>query len=354
MKESCRGKLIDKEFWQNKKVLITGLSGFKGFWLYLTLEALGSDVYGISIKNFESEIYNKYNKIEKIKNHTYLDIRNYGNLKKYFEKLKPDVVFHLAAQPLVISSEIEPFRTVETNIIGTFNLLEIIASSDIKVCSVFATTDKVYKYPQNKNVESDPLGSFELYGATKVACEELIKSFNENESFINKFSVIRAGNVLGSGDGGKNRLLTDVLNSINSNHDLNIRNPNSTRPWQYVLDSIGGYLLTAEFHSKTNNFETFNINNNELNDLSVLDIAKTIISKFKSKIDISTNKSKKYKESEKLVIDSSKAIKLLGWKCFFNLEMIANELYVWNELKDIDVISISKKQVDDYLNRFSK
>lgn len=352
--ESCRGKLIDKEFWQNKKVLITGLSGFKGFWLYLTLKALGSEVHGISIENYESQIFKRFNKIEEIQNHTYLDITDYKNLKKYFEELKPNIVFHLAAQPLVISSKIEPFRTVQTNIIGTFNLLEIIANSDIKVTSVFATTDKVYKNPHNKNIENDPLGSFELYGATKVACEELIKSFNENENFINKFSVIRAGNILGSGDGGKNRLLTDILDSINSNNSLNIRNPNSTRPWQYVLDSIGGYLLAAELHSKTNNFEIFNINNIELNELSVLDIANAIISKFKSKIDINISKSKKYKEAEKLVIDSSKAMKQLDWKCFYSLEMIANEIYIWNEAKDVDVISISTKQVDDYLNCFSK
>jgi len=342
--------MIKRSFWKNKKVLITGFSGFKGFWLSLLLTELGSDVYGISKQNISSEIYNEFSKKNKYTKNFELDIYSRDKLHQVLDKIQPNVVFHLAAQSLVIKSKLDPYETINSNIIGSFNLLHWISTNSSKITTVVATTDKVYKFPQKNNVETDPLGSFELYGATKVSLENIIDTFNNDKNTLNKFSVIRSGNVLGGGDGGENRILTDVLLAIKSKSEIYLRNPNSIRPWQHVLDSIGGYVLTAQYTELNNNFEKFNLNSDQNNEFNVFELTKKLVDRFGFDNTIKIDKNSNYVESKELRIDSSKAMKLLAWKPQNNIDDIVEKIYDWEKAKDEgNVESISINQIKEYL-----
>ena len=308
--EKCRGRMIDINFWNNKTVLITGYSGFKGYWLNLFLKKLGSNVYGISKKGLESEVFKAYSHILNHNNNYEIDISKYDKFEKLLHDINPEILFHFAAQPLVITSKYKPRTTLETNVIGTFNILEAVKNFSSSIATVIATTDKVYKNPSHNNSESDPLGSFELYGATKVACENLINAYNLDKSSSNKFSVVRSGNVLGPGDGGDNRLLTDIILAIKQKKNLNLRNPYSTRPWQFILDSLAGYILAAQFHHH-NSYEIFNLGSKELNNVTVFELSEKLLKKFDSNIEIIIEKDNLLLEADILKINSSKAEEII-------------------------------------------
>lgn len=349
--ENYPGSMIDSSFWNGKKVLITGFSGFKGFWLNLILNKLGSEVYGVSKQNLNSQIFLEYSKNQKYKNNYLTDVADFKKLKNIIHEVKPDILFHFAAQPLVKTSKTNPETTLETNIVGTFNVLEIVKNSEWDIVSVIATTDKVYEFPSKNNKESDPLGSVELYSATKVSCENIINAYNLNEDSKNKFSIVRSGNVLGGGDGGEHRLLTDILYAIDNKVNIKIRNPNSIRPWQFILDSLGGYILTAQQHHNISH-NIFNFSNQDLNELSVLELTNTILNKFSSDIKVVVSDEDTFLESEELRIDSSKAKNILNWNALYDLEDITEKLYEWEISKqNFNVIETSHKHVVEYLNK---
>lgn len=347
--------MINSNFWKDKKVLITGFSGFKGFWLNLILSELGSDVHGISKKEISSEIFNLYNNIQQSDKNNFIDLKDSENLLLYLNKLNPDIIFHLAAQSLVITSKLKPKSTIETNVIGSFNILDWVQKSEKNITTVVATTDKVYKYPEKNNVEDDPLGSFEFYGASKVALENMIDAFNNDKNSVNKISVVRSGNVLGGGDGGENRILTDIIKSINNKNSLTLRNPESVRPWQFILDSIGGYVLVAQNHFENKTYDKFNLNSDELNEISVLELSNKIIQKFDSKISVNIQKNKNLSESKELRINSTKAKKVLSWNHFYNVDDIVENIYEWEKNKGSKEIKLeTSRQINKYLDLFSQ
>lgn len=340
--------MINKSFWKNKKVLITGFSGFKGFWLYQILKRLGSEVFGISLEGNNSEIYELASKLGSIKNDIKLDICNNELLDNLVNSISPDIVFHFAAQPLVFTAKNEPIKTINTNVIGTFNILESLRKSEKRVGIIVATTDKVYKNPDNNNTEESELGAFEIYGATKVCQELIIDSFNMDPFFINKISVVRSGNVLGGGDGAKDRLLTDILYSIATNNDIVLRHPNSIRPWQFIFDSLSGYVLTAELNYLTNRADKFNLHSPNLENLTVLEIANHLKSKFLSTSDIVVKENMNL-ESNILRLNSNKANKILNWEPKFNLEETVQMIYEWEiSKKNNDILNI----IEEHLNTF--
>ena len=203
------------KFWKNKKVLITGHTGFKGAWLSLILHILGAKIYGYSLKPKKNSLYNKLNIQSFIKKSYLKDIRNYSNLKNSLNETNPDIIFHLAAQPLVLNSYQNPIDTFDTNIIGTINLLEAIRlkkKSKIK-SAIIITTDKVYDTTKKKFfVENDKLGSSDPYSTSKACCELVSSSYIKSFPNIKKIiATARAGNVLGGGDYSKYRLVPDIL-----------------------------------------------------------------------------------------------------------------------------------------------
>tara|TARA_B100001057_G_C22826814_1_gene941776 strand:+ start:775 stop:1872 length:1098 start_codon:yes stop_codon:yes gene_type:complete len=348
---------------KGKKVLITGHTGFKGSWLSLWLIHLGAKVIGIS-SNIPTEPSNfKINKLNnKIENYV-CDIRNEKKLSQIINKNKPDFIFHLAAQSLVKESYSNPKYTFETNSLGTLNLLESLKKYDSKkICSVVVvTSDKSYKNLELKRgyTEEDILGGHDPYSASKACAELIIKSYFK--SFLLKkrkikISVARAGNVIGGGDWSKDRLIPDCIRSISSKKKLLIRFPKSTRPWQYVLEPLYGYMLLA-IQQKKNiklNGQAFNFGPNNKSSFTVLEIIKKIKkrwNKFNWKI---VKLKKSAYESKLLKLNSNKAQKFLNWKCFLNADQSLNMVIDWykfySDYKSMNMYSFSINQIKEFEN----
>jgi len=328
-----------KKFWSKKNVLITGHTGFKGTWLSIILTYLNSRVSGYSLKPKKNSLFNKSMILQKLKSNTYGDINNLTNLKKKIRDCKPEIIFHLAAQPLVIESYKDPIKTFNTNIIGTANLLESIRNIKSIKSVIIITTDKVYKIKKNNKLykELDQLGGFDPYSTSKVGTEivveSYIKSFFKNSNLKNRISTVRAGNVIGGGDFSTNRLIPDIISVINNKKKLKIRNPNHIRPWQHVLDPLMGYLILAkkQYINKVDNKEhAWNFGPHKGNFKKVIDIVKFIKSSQKFEY-ILTKNNINYKETEILKLNSLKAKKKLDWTSKWNLSESIIKTLEWNE-----------------------
>ena len=242
---------IKSNFWNGKKVFVTGHTGFKGSWLCIFLKILGAKVTGYALKPKTNPSLFKLAKVDEIlEKSIYADIRNYKRLIKEIKKSQANVIFHLAAQPLVRYSYIEPKETFETNILGTLNILESVRKIKKIKSTVIITSDKVYDTAKIKIFkETDILGGYDPYSSSKVSCEHLfssyIHSFFKNKSY-QKLATVRAGNVIGGGDYSEDRLIPDILLSAKKVKKIVLRNPNAVRPWQHVLEPLNGYLILAE------------------------------------------------------------------------------------------------------------
>ena len=238
---------IDKSFWNDKNVLITGHSGFKGIWLSIILKELGSNIIGISKENLNSELYDFSSSKEIFVEEHFIDLgmTSSDELKKVLSNKKFDIVFHLAAQSLVPEAYINPLDTLKVNIFGTFHVLMACAENNLTNSVVVSTTDKVYKHASSQNNEDSSLGGYEFYSSSKVSQEMVIDAFKNYSEKIN-ISTVRSGNVLGPGDGAKGRIVTDIINSLRTETEVELRQPFSIRPWQDILDSLYGYLLVAQ------------------------------------------------------------------------------------------------------------
>ena len=240
--------IFDK-FWLNKKVLITGHTGFKGSWLYYWLSQLGADVAGIALSPEARPNLFEALRLNQIGSSHMSDIRDEKNLTKLIKKINPEIVFHLAAQPLVKVGYIHPIKTFDTNIMGTANLLNGLREISNLKAIIMVTTDKVYKNGCNDHIycEEDELGGYDPYSASKAASELVIRSFSE--SFFSPhvaISTARAGNVIGGGDWAVDRIIPDAIRAWASKSCLTLRNPEYVRPWQHVLEPLYGYLKIAE------------------------------------------------------------------------------------------------------------
>ena len=305
---------------KNKKILITGNTGFKGSWLSLCLLSLGAKVYGFSneIKT-QPSLYKALKLKKKIKQY-WGDVANYNRVNKIFNKIKPDVVFHLAAQSLVFDSYEKPLMTFKTNIMGTANIIELIYKYSIK-SSIIITSDKVYENLNIKRgyIESDKLMGVDPYSASKSAAEIVINSFQKSYKKKDVYiAVTRAGNVIGGGDWSKNRIVPDIINSWINNKKLMIRSPTAVRPWQHVLEPINAYIyLSVELLKKNKklNMQCFNVGPAPGNKKSVSQLLK--IFKRKINFNIKIKKEKKY-EAKLLILNSNKIYNLAGWKSKLN------------------------------------
>jgi|TARA_B100001093_G_scaffold160909_1_gene153326 CDP-glucose 4,6-dehydratase len=345
---------------KNKTVIVTGHTGFKGSWLSQWLILLGAKVIGVS--NNIPSVPSHFKLINLKKNivNKQIDVVNLKELKKTFVNYKPDYVFHLAGQALVKNSFTDPVKTWKTNTIGTLNILESLKELNKKCIAVLITSDKSYKNLEIKRGyrESDILGGHDPYSASKAGAELVIqshiKSFFPKENTNTLICVARAGNVIGGGDWSNYRLIPDCIKSWTVNKKVVLRSPNSTRPWQHVLEAIWGYLLLASKMKKEKKLhgEVFNFGPINTNNYSVLQVVKTMKKNWeKISWTIPKSKKKSFYESSLLKINSNKAKKKIKWKCILTFSETMQMVVNWYKINDTNSKIIYKttiNQIKDY------
>lgn len=317
-----------KEFYRNKKVLITGNTGFKGTWLSFWLESLGATVFGIS--NDVPTSPAPFDELEGTKrfNTTFLDVCDLAGLKKRVSEIQPDYVFHLAAQSLVRASYSDPVRTWATNVMGTVNVLESIRDTKSIKAAAIISSDKCYENVEWEFAyrENDRLGGKDPYSASKAGTEIAFQSYFQSFFQGSEQTVVsfRAGNVIGGGDWAADRIVPDCVRAYKAGGKAVIRSPGSTRPWQHVLEPLGGYLVglaRATGDSKKWNGQSFNFGPSAENSRTVLDLVKALehdLPGFQFKVDSPTPPS--LHEAKFLRVSAEKALNWMGWKPTLNFE----------------------------------
>jgi CDP-glucose 4,6-dehydratase len=341
---------------KGKKVLVTGHTGFKGAWFSHLLHELGALVFGISLPpEGNKNLYTQAHISELMTAEYFIDIRNYDDLRSTLDLIRPEYVFHLAAQSLVLQSYRQPLDTFSTNILGTANLLEILLHHELLYGVTIVTTDKVYKnnewiWPYRENEE---LGGKDPYSASKAAAEMIVhslgSSFNKN---LIPIATARAGNVVGGGDWAVERLVPDLVRAINSQTPIAIRYPSATRPWQHVLDCLYGYLLIADFHiSKKYSNLLENYNFGPESSISVTKVIRIIESCYGLKINFTVS-SPTLHEHASLVLDSTKARTTLGWLPWFSSEEAIRNTALWyqNEHSHFNAKELMRNEISRYLD----
>lgn len=351
--------MLHKKFWKGKKVFVTGHTGFKGTWLCLWLKILGAEVVGYSI-----DIPTRpslFNLTKPAVRTIWEDVRNLKKLKAGISKVKPDIVFHLAAQPLVRSSYSCPIATFETNVLGTANLLEALRGSSVKA-AVIITTDKVYENKESRTAfkETDPLGGYDPYSASKGAAEIVAASyrnsfFNNNEygkKHSTLIATVRAGNVIGGGDFAQDRLVPDLVRAILAKEDLKIRHPHAIRPWQHVLESLSGYLLLAEklYAGNKKYADAWNFGPEQSDVKSVEWIVKKMHTQWGAGARYSVVRGEDSHEAHYLRLDTTKAKKSLGWRPRWELEKALDMIIEWTKAYQDkqDMLAVCKQQIKEY------
>ena len=351
-----------KNFYKNKKILITGNSGFKGSWLTFILNRLGSKIIGYSnsivSKPNMFEVLNLKNEIVFINE----DIRDFKKLSYVFNKYKPEIVFHLAAQPLVRMSYKDPLYTVSTNVEGSLNVLECSMLSKSIKSLIYVTSDKCY---ENQEWiwgyrESDRIGGKDPYSSSKAAAENIFTGYY-NSFLKDKIGAasVRAGNVIGGGDWSADRLIPDCIRAIQKKRTIILRNPNSTRPWQHVLDPLFGYILLAFhlFNDKKKFSGSWNFGPQYNKIFDVKKVTNILCQEFnynKKIIYKKENKKEKIKEAKLLSLNCDKAIQLMNWSPLLDSQKSIKFTSDW--YKDYflrkDMRNITLKQVSYFFDNY--
>lgn len=325
------------EFWQGKRVFVTGHTGFKGGWLSLWLQSLGAEVYGYALNPAIKPNFFTVAKVsESLADSTIADIRDASTLEKSMLSAQPDVVFHLAAQPLVRYSYAEPVETYSTNVMGTVNLLEAVRKTSSVRAVVNVTTDKCYENKETLRpyTEDDAMGGYDPYSSSK-GCSELVTAAYRR-SFLTDAGIFvataRAGNVIGGGDWSEDRLIPDFLRAIDKNLPVIIRSPNAIRPWQHVLEPLAGYLLLAQcLYTQGEKFaQGWNFGPSDEDAKSVAWIVDKLVASIPNatwKID----EQPQLHEANYLKLDSSKASLQLGWQPRWSLENALAKIVDWHQ-----------------------
>ncbi|MGO4184765.1 CDP-glucose 4,6-dehydratase [Paenibacillus sp. MCAF9] len=350
-------------FWNGKRVFITGHTGFKGSWLAMWLQHLGAEVTGYSLlAPTEPSLFNECKIETKIHASIIGDIRDFQSLHKAMVSSSPEIVIHMAAQPLVRYSYEEPVETYSVNVMGTVNLLEAVRLTGNVKAVVNVTTDKCY---ENKEWqwgyrEVDVLGGYDPYSNSK-ACSELVTA-SYRDSFFNKnrfadhgvaIASARAGNVIGGGDWAKDRLIPDCINSLLAEKDIVIRNPSAIRPWQHVLEPLSGYMKLAQrlYEEGTTYAESWNFGPNDSDAKPVSWIVERMCDKWGGDTSFILDTANNHHEAHYLKLDCSKAHSQLEWKPRWSLDYTIDKIIEWTlayrDQKDMYDFSI--KQIVEYV-----
>jgi len=333
-----------KNFYKNKKIFITGNTGFKGTWLSCLLLEFEAELCGYSDKS--NKLFSLC-EMEKSYPTTYGDIRDYEKLSHTLRRFKPDVVIHMAAQPLVIEGYNSPKETFDVNIMGTVNLMAALQQNMDIGSVVNVTTDKVYKNFESDRhpyLEEDPLGGLDPYSSSKSCSELVTYTFRESYKHNYNIATARAGNVIGGGDFAENRIMTDCIKAAEKGERIKIRNPNSIRPWQHVLEPLNGYLTLAKaLYENETNESAFNfgpeltdcISVEKLADLFCIIWGDNVQWNYLGNLSDGHNGNFKnsgtFKESKLLTLDSSKAQRILKWKNRWNVNEAVKKTVEWHK-----------------------
>ena len=354
-----RGKFgMNKKFWKNKKVFLTGHTGFKGSWLSLWLQTLGAELFGYALEPETTPNLFNIASVAKQMTSYFGNILDKDTLEKKISDFKPEIIIHMAAQPLVRRSYEDPKLTYQTNVMGTLNLLEALRKSKSTVVFINVTTDKCYENNEWHwgYRENEKLGGYDPYSSSK-ACSEILTSSYRN-SFFSSYDVAlataRAGNVIGGGDFSQDRLLPDFFKSLDLSKNVVIRNPSAIRPWQHVLCPLSGYLLLAErmFSNPKKYSEAWNFGPSDDDARNV----KWIIEKLCSmpndkKIDFIINKeTNSLHEATYLKLDCSKARSELNWEPKMNLNLALKNIWDWHQAysNNHDMHEFTLHQIKNY------
>jgi CDP-glucose 4,6-dehydratase len=351
---------MNSGFWQSRRVLITGHTGFKGSWLSLWLQCLGADVVGYALDPPTEPNLFKTAKVAEGMSSIAGDVLDRSALKSVIEKHQPEVVFHLAAQSLVRESYKNPVETFSTNVMGLVHLLEAVRTTDGVRAVVCVTSDKCY---QNREWvwgyrEDEPVGGYDPYSSSK-GCSELVAAayrnsfFNEREYSQHEVAVAtaRAGNVIGGGDWAKDRLLPDLIRSVSRGEDIILRNPHAIRPWQHVLDPLAGYLMLAEslFKHGPRFSEAWNFAPAESH--TVTQVVGQLLSLWGSQVSARHDQSRQPHEDPYMILDSTKARVKLDWKPLLDLRASLSWIVEWVKRfqAGADMRSVTESQIDKYM-----
>ena len=353
---------VNPSFWNGKQVFLTGHTGFKGGWLSLWLASMGAKVTGYALAPNTTPNFFEVAQIEGDLEHSHIaDIRDLEQLQKAMTEAKPEIVIHMAAQPLVRYSYINPVETYATNVMGTVHVLESIRSLDCVRATVVVTTDKCY---ENKEWawgyrENEPMGGHDPYSNSK-GCAELVTSAYRQSYFPSEkyaqhkvaIASARAGNVIGGGDWSEDRLVPDAIKAFEANQALMIRNPLATHPWQHVLEPLSGYLVLAQaLYQDGAKFDgSWNFGPRDEDARSVQEVINLLIKNWGSAASWTQDQSEQPHEAHSLKLDCSKARQYLNWVPRWSLEQAIEKITQWQHAhqQQSNIREMSLRQIADY------
>ena len=355
---------IFDNFYCGKRVLVTGHTGFKGSWLSIWLHELGAEVVGVSQDPFTNRDNYVLSGIgNKMMADLRSDICDGRKMKEIFQKYQPEIVFHLAAQPLVRYSYEQPVETYEANVMGTIHVMEAIrATSSVKV-GVMITTDKCYdnKEQMRGYKEDDPFGGYDPYSSSKGACEIAIQSWRRSffnpEDYGKKHHVslasVRAGNVIGGGDWALDRIIPDCIKALEQDKVIDIRSPKAIRPWEHVLEPLSGYMLLAkkQWEHPTEFCEGWNFGPESESVSTVWEVATELIKNYgKGELKDSSDPNAVH-EAKLLMLDITKAKTKLGWKPRMNMQQCMQLVADWyKRYQTEDVYQLCVEEIEKFIN----